>query len=366
MTSPIVVFRADASLDIGTGHVMRCLTLANALRNEGARCVFISREHPGNLLSLIRDQGFEALALPRESSVQPENVEKKSSHAAWLGTSWAKDAQQTIAVLGPESIEWLVVDHYALDARWESALKGMSKKLLVIDDLADREHDCDLLLDQNLGRISEHYAHLVPVRCKVLIGPKFALLRPEFAESRPYSLNRRKAAALKHLLISMGGVDKGNATALLLDSLLDCELPKDCRITVVMGPHAPWLAEVQERAERMPWPTEVRVGVSNMASLMAESDLAIGAAGTTAWERCCIGLPTLTMVLADNQCDGATALEATGSILIIGANVKHELKEIFSDSALTEKLCQLRDASSQITEGNGAKIISNILIAHNV
>lgn len=366
MTSPVVAFRADASLDIGTGHVMRCLTLANALRKEGVRCVFISREHPGNLLSLIRDQGFEAFSLPLESSVQPESVEKKPSHAAWLGTNWAKDAQQTIAVLGSESIEWLVVDHYALDARWESALKGKSKKLLVIDDLADRKHDCDLLLDQNLGRTSEHYAHLVPVRCKVLIGPKFALLRPEFSESRPYSLNRRKAAVLKHLLISMGGVDKGNATSLLLDSLLDCELPKDCRITVVMGPHAPWLAEVQERAERMPWSTEVRVGVSNMASLMAESDLAIGAAGTTAWERCCIGLPTLTMVLADNQRDGATALEATGSILTIGANVKHELKEIFSDSALTTKLCQLRDASCRITEGNGAEIISNILIARNV
>ncbi|MFH0934731.1 MAG: UDP-2,4-diacetamido-2,4,6-trideoxy-beta-L-altropyranose hydrolase, partial [Pseudomonadota bacterium] len=299
MSASSILIRTDASLDIGTGHVMRCLTLAEALREQGASCRFVCRAHPGNLIDLIRQRGFVVHSLPSDPDWQPRSTEP--AHAAWLGADWQADAEQTKVSAGGTAIDWLIVDHYALDGRWESALRGHSGKIMVIDDLADRVHDCDLLLDQNLGRNAEDYAALVPGGCTLLVGAKYALLRPEFSAQREYSLARRSAPQLKHLLITMGGVDKDDVTGKVLDALRVCTLPADCRISVVMGPHAPWLAQVRERAANMPWPTMVLVNISDMARLMADSDLAIGAAGCTSWERCCLGLPSLMMVLADNQ-----------------------------------------------------------------
>jgi len=146
MTGQEISFRVDASLQIGTGHVMRCLTLADALKAAGASCRFICREHPGHLLGLIRQRGHAAIALPeivvdlspaaREHPFQP-------AHADWLGADWPTDAGQTQMALQGLVSDWLIVDHYALDARWESAVKTKYRKLMVIDDLADREHICD-------------------------------------------------------------------------------------------------------------------------------------------------------------------------------------------------------------------------------
>lgn len=311
-----VVFRADASLQIGTGHVMRCLTLADALKAQGAECHFICREHPGNLIEHIRSKGYPAHALslrePVGASSEPALV-----HAAWLGSTQEQEAAECAVILGELNTDWLVVDHYALDARWETALKPYCRKLMVIDDLADRSHQCDLLLDQTFGRNPEDYTSRVPGDCTLLCGSQYALLRPEFAALRSYSLQRRNDSSLEHLLITMGGVDKDNATGQVLCALQSTELPGNCRITVVMGATSPWLAEVRQQAAQMPWPTGVSVGVSNMAQLMADSDLAIGAAGATSWERCCLGLPTVMVVLADNQKKVAHGLEQAGAVLVL-------------------------------------------------
>src|SRR5690606_35975420 len=187
--------------------------------------------------------------------------------------------------------DWLIVDHYALDARWESQQKDFCGRLAVIDDLASRPHSCDLLLDQNLGRRMQDYSHLVADNCELLIGPDYALLRPEFISARKHSLERREKPVLRNLLISMGGVDKDNVTSHVLEALKPCLLPNDTRISVVMGANAPWAGLVQQQAAMMPWCTEVVFNVDNMAQRMAESDFAIGAAGSTSWERCCLGLP---------------------------------------------------------------------------
>jgi UDP-2,4-diacetamido-2,4,6-trideoxy-beta-L-altropyranose hydrolase len=246
-----VVFRVDASLLIGIGHVMRCLTLADALKTQGALCYFISREHPGHLLDVIEQRGYQVNRL--EAPLTHAINESELTHAAWLGSTWETDATDTAAILADLQPDWLVVDHYALDHRWEGALAPHYRKLLVIDDLADRPHRCDLLLDQNLGRQPQDYVGLVPTHCQVLTGSQYALLRPEFAALRPYSLQRRQAQpALRQLLISMGGVDQPNATGQVLQALKTCALPADCRITVVMGLAAPRLQNVQELARQMP------------------------------------------------------------------------------------------------------------------
>jgi UDP-2,4-diacetamido-2,4,6-trideoxy-beta-L-altropyranose hydrolase len=368
-----IAFRTDASLEIGSGHVMRCLTLADALRAQGAQCCFISRAHPGNLIDAIALRGYEVKTLPAtvQQAQAAINFDKQLNdgqnvalaHAAWLGCNWKTDAAQSAKALAELQPDWLVVDHYAIDQQWETALTPRYKKLMVIDDLADRSHQCDLLLDQNLGRQPQDYRELVPVECQVLTGPQYALLRPEFAALRQYSLQRRQTSRLKNILITMGGVDQPNATGQTLQALQTCALLPDCRITVVMGMAAPWLKNVQELATRMPWPTEVLVNISNMAQRMADSDLAIGAAGSTSWERCCLGVPTLMVVLAENQQEIAFALESVGAAIaldrsiaqqftyMLANSINHLVKE---DAALTS-ICR---AASMVTNGHGTNLVA--------
>jgi len=368
----LVAFRADASLQIGTGHVMRCLTLADTLAARGAECVFICRAHPGNLLDLIRSKGHTAHALP----IQPAPVEaslfaiqaaddaKHPAHSHWLGATQSEDAAACATILAELQPDWLIVDHYALDARWEESLKPYCRKLMVIDDLADRPHACDLLLDQTFGRQPEDYRAWVPADCQLLCGSQYALLRPEFAALRPYSLQRRTEPQLRHLLITMGGVDKGNATGQVLAALRDSPLPVDCRITVVMGTTAPWLAEVERLAQNMPWPTQVRVGVSDMAQLMADSDLAIGAAGATTWERCCLGLPTIMLVLADNQRLVAQGLEQGQAARIlkqpqdIASCLPGLLRELIEQPMFLQNMSQ---SAARIVDGQGTATVIHLL-----
>jgi UDP-2,4-diacetamido-2,4,6-trideoxy-beta-L-altropyranose hydrolase len=378
-----IAFRTDASLQIGSGHVMRCLTLADALRARGEQCHFISRAHTGHLLEHIRQRGYKVNSLLAPVDIAQAAIKKISSvelgthshqppepaHAAWLGSTWQADAIDTAAVLASLQPDWLVVDHYALDHRWESALQPHYKKLIVIDDLADRAHKCDLLLDQNLGRQPQDYAKLVPVRCQVLTGPQFALLRPEFAALRPYSLQRRQSQAnIGKLLITMGGVDQDNATGQVLQALKACAfLPADCRITVVMGLTAPCLQNVRELAAQMPWPTDVVVNVNDMAQRMADSDLAIGAAGGTSWERCCLGLPTLMVVLAENQQPGTHALEAAHAARLIGTVSDIATQLPLAVRELIGSACRKRmsRAASAVTDGQGVdKILTATRAVH--
>ena len=355
-----VAFRADASLQIGTGHVMRCLTLADSLRERGAWCSFVCRPHQGHLLALIAQRGHHALALPElHEGAEPDR--NGTAHAHWLGTDWATDALDSQHVLcahtGGQPLDWLVVDHYALDVRWEEMLRPQAKRIMVIDDLADRHHACNLLLDQTFGRRVADYQPLAPEGCKLLCGSQYALLRPEFAVLREYSLKRRAQPVLKELLITMGGVDKDNLTGAVLRALQSCSLPEDCRITVVMGQTAPWLKDVQDLASAIPRPTRVLVGVANMAQLMADSDLAIGAAGATSWERCCLGLPSIMLVLADNQLEVAKGLEKAGAALLCmsGPGLTKQLVCLLNTLCVdTKKVAVMSVAASMVANGTGA------------
>lgn len=366
MSAMRVVFRVDASLQIGSGHVMRCLTLADALRERGGECCFICREHPGHLLEVIRRRGFAVTALPTGApDHQPggEPEEALPAHSAWLGCDWQTDARQTAEVLSSFEPDWVIVDHYALDRRWEAAVQPHYQHLLVIDDLADRPHVCDLLLDQNLGREACDYAGLVPGHCSVLAGPKYALLRPEFAALREYSLEHRQRTRLGKILITMGGVDQPNATGQVLDALKKCPLPDDCSISVVMGLQAPWLEQVRAAAAEMPWSTEVSVNIGDMAQRMADCDLAIGAAGSTSWERCCLGVPTLMVVLAENQWLGAKALQSAqaawlvGEVSDLGAQLPVQLSTLLTGHVLE----RMGFMAAQITDGLGVAQVTDLL-----
>ena len=366
MSQPTIVFRVDASLHIGTGHVMRCLTLADALREGHARCVFISRAHSGNLLELIRQRGHEVRALPSPDDAALPTLpaaEASPAHAAWLGCTWEADAEQTLAACGPQPADWLVVDHYALDERWERRLRPACRQIMVIDDLADRPHHADMLLDQNLGRTARDYTGLIPSNTTTLIGPKYALLRPEFFQMRAASLSRRAQPQLKTLLITLGGVDVDNATSRVLQALSTVTSLREMSVIVVMGPHAPWLAQVEAQAATMPCPTRVLVGVNDMAQLMAQCDLAIGAAGSTSWERCCMGLPTIQLVLADNQNGAAAALAKKKAALTLppleslGPHIRAAIEKMSP-----AQLNILTKNSARICDGRGSGLIVKKLL----
>lgn len=303
------VFRCDASLKMGTGHVMRCLSLADTLQRHGATCQFICRTHPGHLFDLIASQGYAVHALAHETA-----------DASWLGASQEAETQACLALLAELRPDWLIVDHYALDASWEAAMHPHCGRLMVIDDLADRIHHCDLLLDQTLDRSQTAYAGWVQSGCELLCGAQYAMLRPEFARLRTKSLSRREHPGLQHLLVSMGGVDQDNVTEDVLRAIETSALGNRVRVTVVLGPSAPWQSSVMAQAASMSVPTTVRIGVSDMASLMLDSDLAIGAAGATSWERCCLGLPSIMIVLADNQRAVAAALHRKQAAISLDKN----------------------------------------------
>ena len=293
-----IIFRVDSSLKIGLGHLMRCLTLAQALKENGSEVKFICRKHEGSLIEKVRSSGFIAYELEAFKETQ---VDTKLAHSNWLGVTQQKDADDCIEILKLEKVDWLIVDHYALDELWQKRLKPYYEKLMVIDDLADRKHQCDILLDQTFGCQQEDYLELIPKRCKLLLGSQYALLRPEFNKWRSYSLKRRSKPEFKQLLINMGGIDKDNITEKVLDKLKRCNLPKELKIIIVMGKFAPHLNNVKLTADTLPFKTKVKVDVGNLAEIMANSDIAIGAAGATSWERCCLGLSTIQIVIAKNQ-----------------------------------------------------------------
>lgn len=349
------LFRVDASLQIGNGHVMRCLTLARTLRQLGAECRFACQAQPGDLMNAIREAGHAVVALNSPEPALATNPSLASATGQMLGAAERRDAEATRAILREYAVDWLIVDHYSLGLEWESLLRPHVKHLMVIDDLADRSHRCDLLLDGNLGRSAGCYIGKVPLDCVVLAGPQFAPLRREFALLREKSLSRRTSPRLARLLISMGGTDTHNSTGRVLASLKRSQLPSGLRITVVLGQHAPWLKEVMGLAKQMPCRCEVKLDVSDMAWLMAESDVAIGAGGITSWERCTLGVPSLIVALAKNQESGAHALAQAGAACLLQTEFEAgRTLAVTLKGAGYPQLVRMSAAAASICDGYGA------------
>ena len=349
-----VVFRADASLEMGTGHVMRCLSLAQVLKYNGANIEFICRKHNGNLIDKIHSNGFNVHELEVLEKVE---VDTRLAHSEWLGATQQQDADDCIKILKAKKNDWLIVDHYALDEQWQKRLKPYYEKLMVIDDLADRKHRCDVLLDQNFGRSPQDYKNLVPTSAKLLMGSEYALLRPEFEKYRQYSLNHRKDAKFKKLLINMGGTDPDNITGKVIERLQTAKLPKGVEITIVMGKMAPHLASVITRANKLPYRSEVKVDIDNMAELMANADIAIGASGATTWERCCLGLPTIQLVTAHNQEFIASKLNKINAIKLVEIDDVVENLENFQ-----YWMKSTGESASKVTNGSGIKSVLECLV----
>lgn len=339
---------------------MRCMTLAEQLKGRGAQIVFICREHPGHIMGVIEGRGYRVLRLPAGEAFTASQGDV--AHAAWLGADWEQDAQETAAVLEDAEPTWLVIDHYAIDRRWEERLRSRVGRIMAIDDLADRPHDCDLLLDQNLYDDMEHrYDRLVPGGCLLLAGPRYALLRSEFADARR-SL-RERDGGVRRILVFFGGSDAGNETCKTLSAIAMLDRP-EFAVDVIVGGANPHLQEVEALCRRIPNAT-CHVQVADMAQLMASADLAIGAGGTATWERCSLGLPAFVAALAANQYELAETGARHGLFFYLGQSAEVSKEEILNALkvfiASPQSLRSYSAASLATVDARGAQRVAGVM-----
>ncbi len=329
-------FRCDGGARIGTGHVMRCLTLADFLAAQGWSCSFVVSEETPKAVPALSGRGYPVL------------IEGTPAARACRG-------------------DLIVVDHYGLDVTYERALRSRFSKILVIDDLADRAHDCDFLLDQTYGRDPGDYKSLVPDHCKRLCGAEYALLRPEFAALRRESLARRDAqnSKVERILISFGGADPDNVTGAALSAIMAAKMssPPSIDIDVVAGSANLHFEALEAQAAQMaPHRVTLHRHVGDMARMMADADLAIGAGGTTSWERCCLGLPALLVEIADNQRFVAQALAQAGAVVSAGRADAPDFGAFSVLLSSPEKVRRMQAAAQGVCDGRGAARVLPILL----
>ncbi len=335
MNAPLALFRLDATPSLGVGHLARCHVLAEALKGEGWRTRFAVSAETASSVGAPRD----AIIVPPESMDEPRA----------LG-----DAE-------PKGCDLLVVDHYGRDAAFERACRPWARHILVLDDLADRAHDADALLDPTPGRNPADYANLVRTDTRLLLGPSHALLDARFAAARPMALARRRAGgAAARVLISPGGTDPADVASLALDALVGLEpaLVAD----VALLPSAPHLARTRARVGPR---VTLHCPAEDMAALMVEADVAIGAAGGSAWERCCLGLPMLLVITAENQRLNARRLEDAGAALVVGEashvtveSFRREIVELVSDASRRRRMAE---AAALLCDGEGVRRVLSII-----
>lgn len=353
------IFRADASRTIGTGHVMRCLSLADELTSAGAHVQFVCRLHDGHLKSTIEGRGYRFRGLP-----VTEASDNDLAHSSWLGATNEMDAAQCIELMDGQAPDLVVVDHYALDHRWESEIaRQTSARVVVIDDLADRRHDCAVLIDQTLGRSPSAYNGLVGEKTSLCVGAEYALLHSRFRHLRETASSNRFNSEPKQMLLTMGGVDQANLTARLVSALATVDEMAGWHLNVVLGGANPHRDAVEMALGRYPFSHEINVAVKDMASLIARSALAITAAGSTVWELLCLGVPPILVVSALNQEVIASNVVASGAGWQLSAD-RPEMEIIRAAVSLDEEAWRgyVSKAARQV-DGKGAQRVVRTLEA---
>lgn len=336
------VFRADATKSVGAGHVARCAALASSLQDLG-HATFLATRVDGDTTCSV---GFPGHVLPIATDTGPIDE-----------TADARLTLRALASVGGEA-DAFVVDHYGLGSGWETTVRPSCRAILAIDDLANRTHDCDILLDQNYyGSPESRYEGLTSA--VTLLGPKYALLRGEFREARLRQAPR--SASVSRVLVSFGGSDPANMSSLVAEALVSS--PRELGIDVVVG----CLGSPDERLVRLA--DHPRVGVhvdtDRMAWLMSRADLFVGAAGGTTWERCCLGLPSLVIAVADNQVEPSRALQELGAIRYLGrpaslgaAEVSEAVEDVADDVAALGKMSA---EGMALVDGLGSQRVAELL-----
>ena len=358
-----VVFRVDSGTHIGSGHLIRCLTLANELSLRDIHVTFIMREHEGHLIVKVVDAGYE---VSRISHAVHSLCVASNDYIQWLGVSVEQDATDTLNVISSMSPDMLIVDHYSLDIRWERIVRPFVSRIMVIDDLANRNHDCDFLLDQNYfsDNTVRNYNGLVPDRCRLMLGPKFALLQPEYYKLR--CTVSRNSTEIQKILVYFGGSDLSNQTEQVLKALSD-PMYQRFLVNVVIGGNHPDSAGIKQLVECRQ-NTKLYQNIDSLAQLMFSADLMIGAGGSTTWERMCLGLPALVVAVAENQRAISQDLAENGyqfmlpqGALTTAVDWRLAITALLKDANLIKKVV---GNAKKLVDGLGAKRVARIILGH--
>lgn len=371
ISNKMLAFRVDASKEIGTGHVMRCLVLADTLKRRKIDSHFICRDYSGNLINHIKKSGYTVSVLSKinelNQSLEKENNNVFSWYERLLG-DWRLDAQFTRDIINKKKIEQLVIDHYGIDINWELLVRQSKlKKIIMIDDLANRSHTCEVLIDQNFGRKIEDYKNLVPKDCNILVGTNYGLLRDEFLKWRSSSLKGRTNRSAKKLLISFGGIDLNNLTQKII-YLLE-KIQKDInfeQIYIVLGENSPHFNQISKVVKLSSLEINLLSGISNMAEIMSKSDIAIGAGGTSALERACLGLPSIIFSIAENQQYSCKQLAQINASIYLDniKNIEKELPKALNFITNPVNLEKIKEKNKFLCDGLGAKrVVDEIFVA---
>jgi UDP-2,4-diacetamido-2,4,6-trideoxy-beta-L-altropyranose hydrolase len=350
IVSPRVAIRVDASATIGTGHLKRCLSLVQALIEQGARVSLVTRALDAVSAQVLREAPCPVYWLPAPEGEFPIDG-SDPPHAAWGGVSWAQDAHDTATALKTERPDWLVLDHYAFDARWHDAVRAsLGCRLLVIDDTADRALSADVLLDHNWA--PDHrakYAGRLTREPRWLVGPRHALLSPAYRNAPRHAFHTE----VRSIGIFMGGADPGGVSARVLAACRAAGFAR--RIEVVSTSANPHLSALREACSRETGVT-LTLDEPNLAAFFARHDLQIGAGGGATWERCCIGAPTIAIALAANQLAVVPGLAALGALRAATENTLTEvLRELIADSTARQAL---NERAAELVDGRGAQRVA--------
>ncbi len=341
--------RVDAGVQIGDGHFLRCLTLANKLKNKNNQIIFISNKLPKHFVEKIKKSNFKIYKINGYTHIQEEKLGKK------IKTQLIhNDLVETKKIIEKykNSTNWLIIDHYGIDYVWEKNVRTNIEKIIVIDDLANRKHNCDILIDQNFyENIEKRYNKLIPNYCKQFLGPKFSLLRPEFFNTRK-NLKRKKQ--FKRILISFGGSDPSNETKKALLAVVD--LRKKYKIDVIVGTNNPNKKQIRKLCSKIS-SCDFYEQVENISKYMKKADLAIGAGGTTTWERCCLGLPTIITSISKDQKKIAEDLSKIGCLIYLGdADKTTQIDYVRALNEIdTKKLEEISKKCLLLVDGKGVK-----------
>ena len=331
-----LLIRADANVSMGTGHVMRCLALAQAWQDSGGRSTFAMAESTPSLERRLREEGIEV-----------ERLE--------VSAGTAEDAGETGSIASRKNAEWIVVDGYQFGSAYQSSIKKAGFKLLFMDDHAHAgPYSADLVLNQNLHASRGLYAER-DRSTQLLLGPRYAMLRREFRQWRNW---RREIAPVgRKILVTMGGSDPDNLTARVIAAIQQVSNP-NLETTVLVGGSNPHLRSMEELIRRQKAPMRLLIDTSNISEWMTWADVAVAGAGTTFWEMCFLGLPSLLIALAPNQESVADTAGRMGIACNLGKQGEVSAATIAEKLAalLNSENCRMKQSGSgrKLVDGRGA------------
>lgn len=359
-----IAFRVDAGTEIGRGHLSRCLAIATEAKKQGVtQCYFLMREHNGHFSSEVEKFGFGVINIPLAFIPDYGNA----NYCDWVGGCSNEDADfflSALKCLGFSKDDWVVIDHYGLNDSYERRFVNEGYKVCVIDDLVNRKHQCNLLIDQTCGRLADEYSTLINADTIILAGERFCMLRPEFPEYREFALNRRKGFKLiEQVFVNFGSTDPSNITTKVISDIDSYCFSNGISIKLAVGSACPHIRAINKQIQNAQADIELLVDANNVAKLMSEADIAIGAAGSATWERCVLGLPTILVKTAENQSDVVNKVVSYNAAIYHDLNAVHQA-ELFERAieSVVHNYSEISQNASSLVDGQGLqRVINHIL-----